>query len=95
MRLAATVAILALGGCTWSYRYELDDSPEAREYAKRCLGIDWSEAEAGKPAEFRGDASRQEVAALIELVEKINAGGTPTDAEYEAAGCRQDLDSTE
>ena len=88
MRHAALVAILALGGCAWSYRYELDDGPVAREYAKRCMGIDWSEAEAGQPAEFRGDAGPEEVAARIKLVEKINAGGTPTDSEYEAAGCR-------
>lgn len=88
MRLAALLGILALAGCAWSYRYELDDSPAAREYAKRCMGIDWSEAEAGNPAESRSDASREEVAARIKLVEKINAGGTPTDSEYEAAGCR-------
>ena len=88
MRLTAILAILTLAGCAWSYQYELDDSPAAREYAKRCMGIDWSEAEAGKPTDFRSDASREEVAARIKLVEKINSGGTPSDSDYEAAGCR-------
>lgn len=89
--LTASFLCVFLSGCAWSYRYELDDGPAAREFAKRCHGIDidWSEAEAGMMrAESHGEISRREAAAHVKLVEKIKAGSTPTDAEYDAAGCR-------
>ena len=86
-------AIIGIGGCGWTYQYELDDTnPVVREFVRRCIDDGWTDLEAirkeGGTADFGGKLSRAEAVAKQKLVEKISGGGTPTEAEYKAARCR-------
>lgn len=81
------VALLVVGGCAWTHTHVVDGvfdthelaltwvrSDDAPEYLRRCFGE-------------LGPIPRNQAVALRELLKTVEAGGTPTDEQYAAAGC--------
>lgn len=88
------LAFLVVGGCAWSHTYEVDIPLKARSEAstdalpvalRRCFGSAVSAATEATSMEV----TRREARALRRVLEKVEAGETPTEAEYAQAGCRE------
>ena len=90
--LALTTAMLA--GCcatSWSFAWEYREGDPGFAVMEKCFPLESKAARASpdKWIEWTSTMGGRQAKAFYRLVEKAEAGETPTERDYTAAGCRQ------
>ena len=89
-RALAALALTTLVGCSatpftvvWEYS---DDEPEF-SLLERCIADEMAVARAEGVSEKAGVVPRRQAEAMRKLLKIVDAGDTPTEREYQRAGC--------
>ena len=87
---AVALAVASLAGCSatpFAGAWEYSDDEQAFAMLERCIADDLAVAKASGTAEKSEVVSRRRAEAMRQLLAIVDAGDTPTEREYQQAGC--------